>query len=282
MIREHEEAGGSNPKGFDPQELLRSMEKARTKTGDQDKTKAYEAQQLVYEAWEAATDELEAELMSRALELNPRNVDALLYTLDAAKLDPETEIEALRKIVASGEQDLGPKRFKEFAGHFWIAMETRPYMRARHRLADSLRDIGRLDEAIIEYDAMLILNPNDNQGVRYLLLPLYLTTGRLEPARELLGKYREFEFSAVFAWCRVLERILSGDQSGAKNALATARKQNPNVQSYIKGQRKLPRELPAAYSPGSKEEAVCFADVLRAAWGKHPEALKWLATQKIK
>ena len=32
--------------------------------------------------------------------------------------------------------------------------------------------------------------------------------------------------------------------------------------------------------PGSKEEAACFADVLRSAWHAHPEALRWLKAQK--
>jgi hypothetical protein len=54
------------------------------------------------------------------------------------------------------------------------------------------------------------------------------------------------------------------------------------MQVCIKGHRELPRQLPDGYSPGSKEEAICFAEVLRATWEKHPAALKWLETQKIK
>jgi len=40
--------------------------------------------------------------------------------------------------------------------------------------------------------------------------------------------------------------------------------------------------MPEAYAPGSKEEAVCYAEVVRAAWEKHPAALKWLEAQKMK
>jgi tetratricopeptide (TPR) repeat protein len=279
MIRELDQTGGMDPKGFDHRVLLRSMEKNLSETEPQKNKKSREAQQLVHDAWEAANEERKAELMSRALDLNPTNVDALLYVLDSAALGPEGEIEALRNIVSRGEEDLGPT-FKEFTGHFWVATETRPYMRARQRLAESLRDAGRLNEAIVEYEAMLILNPNDNQGVRYHLLPCYLIADRLKPARKLMTKYKEFEFSAVFAWCGVLERILSGHQAGAEKALKAARIQNFNIQPYIKGHRKLPRELPESYSIGSKEEALCFAHVLRAAWERHPDALKWLAAQK--
>jgi len=54
------------------------------------------------------------------------------------------------------------------------------------------------------------------------------------------------------------------------------------MQVYIKGHRELPRRLPDGYSPGTKEEAICFAEALRATWEKHPAALKWLATQRIR
>lgn len=92
----------------------------------------------------------------------------------------------------------------------------------------------------------------------------------------------EFELNAVFAWAKVLERFLSNDLPGASAALAAARKQNPHMQVYVKGHRTLPKYSPEAYAPGSKEEAICFAEGLRAAWEKHPAALKWLETQKMK
>jgi hypothetical protein len=54
------------------------------------------------------------------------------------------------------------------------------------------------------------------------------------------------------------------------------------VGGYVKGHRQLSREVPEAYSPGSKAEAICFAEGVRAAWVKYPAALKWLETQKVK
>jgi hypothetical protein len=46
-----------------------------------------------------------------------------------------------------------------------------------------------------------------------------------------------------------------------------------------KGHRRLPKNRPAYYSPGSKEVAQCFADELKSVWDAHPEALAWLAGQ---
>ena len=280
MIREPNEAAGKPRPPLNPRAMLQRMERLLSQTRTTRQKQANEAQQLVYDAWEAETEEREDELMSQALEINPDNADALLHMLDRAGLGEEEEIQALRNIVTAAAKGLGPKVFKENAGHFWGYIETRPYMRARHRLAGCLRATGRLEEAITEYEAMLELNPNDNQGVRYELLPACLGLSRLERARALLKKYPESGFSAPFAWCEVLERLLSDDPAAAKQALAAARKLNPHLQVYIKGHRDLPRDLPDSYAMGSKEEALCLAEVLRSAWVRHPQALQWLAEQK--
>src|SRR2546423_1147600 len=111
MIRATNEGAGRNPKEFNARAVLRSLEKSLSASGAVTDKKAYESQQLVYDAWEAATDEKENRLMQRALELNPANVDALLHQLDHAGLPDEEEILALRGIVAAGEKALGPKAF---------------------------------------------------------------------------------------------------------------------------------------------------------------------------
>jgi tetratricopeptide (TPR) repeat protein len=276
MISRRKNDGGGHAQ-FDPGALLRWMEGQLSQPPAR-AGKAERAQRLVYDAWEALTAEAEFDLMREALELDPTNVDALLYMLPLSEYEAEEEIEALRNIVALGEKGL--RRFKEFAGRFWGFIETRPYMRARQMLAETLRVAGRIDEAIAEYEGMLTLNPNDNQGVRYHLLPYYLATNRFEQAAGLLAKYDECEHNAVFAWGRVLLLFCREDMAEALTALAAARKQNPYMQGYIKGHRRLPSELPPGYSPGSREEAICFAEVLRGAWERHPKALAWLAAQK--
>lgn len=53
---------------------------------------------------------------------------------------------------------------------FWGILETRPYMRALMGLAQTLVELGRVNEALAQFRELLRLNPNDNQGVRYPLL----------------------------------------------------------------------------------------------------------------
>jgi tetratricopeptide (TPR) repeat protein len=280
MIRTFDEPAGKNPRELDPRSPLRAIERA---LASQSNAPSDRAQDLFYEAMDAPTDEEELALLEKALKLDVGNVDVLLALMRHERLSNAEAIECLQKLVKLAETRLGPKAFKEFAGAFWGFHETRPYMRAREMLAEHLRAAGRLEEAVAEWNALLELNPGDNQGVRYLLLPALLTLNRPEAARKLFEAYPDdLEFNTAFAWGQVLERFLAEDLAGAVTALAAARKQNPHMQAYVKGHRSVPRGIPEVYAPGSKEEAICFAEVLHAAWAKHPAALKWLEAQKVK
>ena len=239
-----------------------------------------ESMDLYFEALDARSEEDQFEMVHRAFQLDPGNIDAILLLLGYLPMSPDDEIELLRKTVALGEHQLGEKLFQDCAGHFWGIFETRPYMRAREQLAASLRDFGELEAAIREWQAMLELNPFDNQGIRHSLLPALLTAGDIKAAAALQEKYEDARYNTVFAWCRVLERFLSGDPEGADEALAHARRQNPNTEFWLRGRRKLPNEIPDMYSPGSREEALFFAQDLREAWEAHPEARAWLLKQK--
>jgi len=71
---------------------------------------------------------------------------------------------------------------------WWLNLSTRPYMRARQGLGILYQMLGRYDEAIKEFKELLLRNPNDYQGVRYIIAPAYLLKGDIE------GAIREFEW----------------------------------------------------------------------------------------
>lgn len=240
----------------------------------------HDSQQFIYEAWDAETDEEMIAYLVRALELNPRNPDGLLTLLDMSEWSGEKEIEALRRILQFAADELGEEAFEEFVPHFWGFLETRPYMRVRGRLGEGLLREGRLSEAAAEFEAMLDLNENDNQGLRYELLPCYLAESKLKEVGELMSRYpNDLDFNAVFSWGRVLERFLSEERDEAKKALDAARRQNPHAEGYASGRRRLPRSTPDTYSPGSQEEAKCYADLIQLSWKPHREARRWLREQ---
>jgi hypothetical protein len=191
--------------------------------------------------------------------------------------DPYQQIEHLSRVVEIAEEDLGKDFFEENKGYFWGMLETRPYMRARLYLAQALAEVGKTDEAISHLEAMLELNPGDNQGNRYGLMGLYLEAGDLAGVRRLFGEYDGD--NAIFTWSRVLERFLSGDTGGAEQALDEARKSNPYVEKYLLGLKPMPTVMPEYYGRGDENEAIMCFDTTGRAWRKQREALSWLRSR---
>ncbi len=242
------------------------------------RTASEKAQELAYQAMESDNINTAVELAMKAVELDRRCVDALVILAHGGSESQDELIENLEKTVWMGEQALGEEFFVENEGHFWGLIETRPYMRAWQELAALLHDAGRTDDEIAHYEAMLDLNPNDNQGLRYFLLALYLTRGDLDGARRLFDQYDD-EGSAAFQWSRILERHISGDEAKAATLLAEARKDNAFVEPYLTGKTRMPRTLPDYYSPGEESEAKHVAVSVRPGWKGHRASVAWLKAQ---
>jgi hypothetical protein len=246
------------------------------------KDPAFHAQQLAYDAMEALDSgdiDQAVGLAIQAVEVDPNCIDARMLLAQVDCRDGQTFLAETKEIVECGERALGKKFFKENAGYFWGLLETRPYMRARASLAEQLASAGRREEAIGHYEDMLRLNPGDNQGLRYALLGQYLVLGNLDCARQLFEQYPD-EWSAFFAWGRVLERFTASDLEGASAALQAAREHNRHVEKYLTGKKKVPKNSPGFYSPGEDNEAVICMREIGEAWQCQPGAIEWLKKQR--
>jgi tetratricopeptide (TPR) repeat protein len=234
-----------------------------------------QAQDLAYQAMDASSEREARRLAERALKLDPDCVDARLVLMECETLTIEEHLERLKATVAAGQRSLGADFFRENRGHFWGVLESRPYMRARFQLGVLLLMLGRHEEAIREFEEMLELNPNDNQGVRDELLGLYLLTDRLDGADRLFRQYRD-DCSATFAWARVLRDWIAGNIGAATRALDAALKRNRHVADLLAGRKKLPLPPSDYYALGSREEAVHCVLAQGEAWLSHPAAPEWL------
>lgn len=170
------------------------------------------AQELAYDAMEA-NGRLRIKRARQALALSAECADAWVILAEEAPT-PEAALECCERGVLAGAAAIGADRFDPFRGEFWEHLETRPYMRARLGLAQALRGLGRDDEAFSHYRALLELNPDDNQGVRYLLLVALLHRGMNDEAGALLSKYED-DPQALWWYGRLLwEFRVGGDKAG--------------------------------------------------------------------
>ena len=150
-------------------------------------------------------------------------------------------------------------------------------MRARLGLAQALWERGERDEAAAHAEAMLALNPNDNQGIRYVLAAWLLELERDDALHALLKRYEE-DGSAFLSYPAALAAFRrSGDSEESRKSLAAARSSNEHVPDLLLGRRRMPKTAPAFYSPGRESEAVLYVRDHAQAWCVTPGALDWLA-----
>ena len=99
------------------------------------------------------------EYLHKALALEPDNLDAKLQlitrTLEEALDEQRLALQEL--LDAADKQMEKTGAFKEYAGEFWTAPETRPYMRVRYTYFDVLISCGMMRRAIDEGQRLLEL-----------------------------------------------------------------------------------------------------------------------------
>lgn len=236
------------------------------------------AQVLAFRALGAAT-EFEANRLARqALELDPDCVDALYIQAVNSVKSIEKKIERLSAIIKKVEDKWGPEFLAETEGRFWGDFITRPYMRVREQLVVLLHYQGSLPEAADACRVMLRLNPNDNQGIREILLATLLEMHDHAEALELTESY-DRDCCAIFEYGRALAHFQAGNFAAAKKALKRAIRANRHVYDHLSHRVQLPDDEPEYYGLGDENEAIVCVDTLGEAIMATPEFLQWISLQ---
>lgn len=211
------------------------------------------------------------QLAREALAEDPSHADACVLLSESMR-DPERCIALLGPAKESAATALG-EEFDELVGDFWQVGPTRPYLRVCEALALAFVDAGRVSDAIEQYRELLRLNPNDNQGARYEVVPLLLEQSRDGEALEVLDLYPEE--TAQWLYTRALvEFRQSGRSTAAAKRLRAAFKANPHVMDLL--QSDDPPLSPDSYSIGGVDEAVVCIEALETVWEETDDYLDWM------
>lgn len=247
---------------------------------DVDPRQLREAQELTYDAWDATSPKRRAELATQALARHPWCGDAYVILAMTAPPNSDIAIHLWHLAVAAGEfalkSELGEDAFETYAGEFWGLFETRPYMRARVGLSNALWQFGEREAAVaIDLD-LLRLNPNDNQGARYVVADRLLVLGRDQDLERLFAAYPD-EACAFLCYSRALWSFRrEGDTERSRERLADAMAVNPHVPKYLLGLKPMPRSEREYYEPGKDSEALSYVERGVEAWRSVPGSLAWL------
>src|SRR5579862_77127 len=130
-----------------------------------------------------------------ALKLDSQCIDAYLLTgyVQERQAHYQQALADYQHALHLSLEQLGPDASQRAARkeiHFWYSTNARPYMQARASLAYLLwQKLGKLSEAIDHFQAMLELNPGDNQGNRYAIICCLLEAGDDEALGKALRRY---------------------------------------------------------------------------------------------
>ena len=231
------------------------------------------AQDIMDEAWEAASRSKRIALARKALNVSPLCADAYVLLAEEEASSLEEALDYYRRGVEAGELALG-EDFEEYAGHFWGFLETRPYMRARAGLEAALWGLGRRREAITHCQEMLKLNPNDNQGIRYVLAGHLLSLDDVKTLKKLLKQYEE-DGSAIWLYTQALlayrENSPDADKLAEEAWLA-----NSHVPGILSGSQPLVVSQNGYITMGGEDEAGEYVKDNGNAWQATPGAIEWL------
>ncbi len=237
---------------------------------------AAEAWRLVEQAYCAQDRKRQRQLAQHALEIDPDCAEAYVCLAETASRAEEA-LSAWEQGVAVATRALGgAESMDRYAGHFWGRLETRPYMRARLGLAQCLWTLRRQEEAVAHCRELLRLNPNDNQGVRYVLSSYLCELGRDDQWQQLLDEYPD-DASAEWHFGRALlayRRL--GDTDASRAVLQAAHAANPYVVEYLVGNRPLDTQSPPYFALGEDSEACSYVGAFLSGWRGTPGAAAWL------
>jgi tetratricopeptide (TPR) repeat protein len=159
----------------------------------------------------------------------------------------------------------------------WGWLENRPFLRCLHGHALDRREEGEVEEALSLFQELLLLNPNDNQGVRVLAVEALFRLGRFEDALMITEQYRD-DVMAEILYGRALALFKLGQLRKATAALKEAVGYLPLVRKeLLKTRHRLPRTArPDMVTLGGADEAYLYWEHWGQFWQEDPEALEWL------
>ena len=234
----------------------------------------YIAQEIIHEALSKHGNE-QTQLIEQALDIYPNSPDAYLLLAEKAST-PQAYRKRVQQAVKAGEKDLGEEYFQENKGHFWGLVETRPYMRAKAAYAISLEQAGFDEEAIKQYEELLELNPNDNQGIREVILPLYIQCRDFKSINKLFNAYKD-DITAAFLFSKALVSYFTeGLSAQSIRLLKKADTQNPYVVDYLLGNKQIPEQEFEYIGLGDEREAIVYAQDNAHLWADAKDLLKTL------
>lgn len=237
----------------------------------------------VYDAFDKGCELLENGKVSQAERLfrdvihkTPLHIDALHHL--AIILDDKGKSEEARQLWIRGVEigrSVFPRKFISGDRFEWAWLENRPFLRCLHGLGTAVLTDGDILTATGIFEELLSYNPHDNQGVREILLEVYLEQNELKKAYELCKRYPNDSLGGLwYGYPLVLYSLEKREQASKK--LKKVLKESPKIaKELLKKSHKKPESDMLGYiSVGGWDEAYDYWERFGRFWIE--EKLDWL------
>jgi len=231
------------------------------------------AQNLIYKAMETKGKKRK-KLINDALKLDDQSIDAYVL-LGNDSHSVKKALSYYEKAIKLGEEKFRDT-YDEDKGHFWGMVSTRPFMRAKEAYATALKASGLLSDAISHFEQMIELNPNDNQGIRFILCDTYLENDNIKKAEQLLKNYEE-DNATHFQYNRIIvEYVKNGYTLRLDEIITKALAENSHVPDYLLERKIISGNIPNQYRLGDETEAQIYVLATQHIWEMHKPLLAML------
>ncbi|NQS89832.1 hypothetical protein HQ584_08600 [Patescibacteria group bacterium] len=158
----------------------------------------------------------------------------------------------------------------------WASLENRPFLRCTYALGFCFFNRGNLAKGIELFKFIISVNPNDNQGIRAILVEGYLKTGDYLSVLDICDKYRG-DTTVGLTYGGPYALFEMGDKGKAALLLKKAIRFSPKVaRELLKKRHTQPKTLfPGRYTVGGDDEAYFYWERSGILWDE-PEVRQWL------
>ncbi|MDF1500066.1 MAG: hypothetical protein P1P76_06335 [Anaerolineales bacterium] len=208
------------------------------------------------ESWEVGDVTFAEQRYRQLLTDYPEFIDAYhhLAILLEETGDEDEAYKLWQHAVRIGEEHL-PDPVRAGKGRLpWLMIDNRPFLRACHGLGLELRERGEIDEALAIFMRLLDWNPNDNQGIRDLVVRCHFLIDQPDGVLEVCERYPDDGMETLL-YGRALALIQLGEARKAREALELAVEHLPLVaQELVKERHRAPKDFDpdhiTLWSPG--------------------------------
>ena len=229
--------------------------------------------------WEKGHDEAAGKMLQSIVAECPHHIDALHHlSLIYRAQGRETEAYICwQAAVGIGLHALPQKFSWKTARLEWPWLENRPFLRAYHSLGVWNLDNARHDEAIEIFRRLLSVNPNDNQGVRYLLPHCWFEKNAPAKIVTHCRKYRD-DSAPEILYSEALALVRLGRNEEARTALEQCVAELPLVgRELLKKRHPRPKSQVEGYiSHGGADQAYYYWKAFGKYWSETESALELL------